>query len=168
MCFAAPVAPSPSPAVNAPTAVLRPARPIGRDHAPRRRARQRLLRRRRRDDAGLTATLVKPDKPNDAEAKLKLTAAADAAPGLRELRLVSPTGVSNPVQVWVEQYPLVVDKAPNTDPTKAQPIPLPAVITGNIDAPGDSDCYRFTARQGPGARLQRHRRPHRARRSTPT
>src|SRR5688572_17478664 len=54
------------------------------------------------EDSRLTATLAKSDKP-DAEIKLKFAADADAPPGLRELRLVSPTGVSNPVQVWVEQ-----------------------------------------------------------------
>lgn len=99
------------------------------------------------NESGLTATLTKSDKP-DAETKLTIAADADARPGVREIRLVSSTGVSNPVQVWVEQFPIVVDKAPNTDPMKAQPIPLPAVITGNIDAPGDSDCYRFTAAKG--------------------
>jgi hypothetical protein len=99
-------------------------------------------------NSGLTAAIVQPEKPNGVDLKLNLKADPDAKPGLREIRLVSPTGVSNPAQVWVEQYPLVVDKAPNTDPAKAQPIPLPAVISGNIDAPGDSDCYRFTAAKG--------------------
>src|SRR5690348_6284945 len=81
------------------------------------------------DDSGLTATLTKSDKPNDAEAKLMLKADRDARPGMREIRLVSPTGISNPVQVWIEQYPLIVDTPPNTDPAKPQPISLPAIIT---------------------------------------
>jgi hypothetical protein len=97
------------------------------------------------DDSGLKVTLA---KPTDAEAKLKVEAASDAPPGMRELRLVSPTGVSNPVQIWVEQYPLIADRAPNTDPTNPQPISLPAIVTGTIEAPGDSDCYRFTALKG--------------------
>src|SRR4051794_12001000 len=100
------------------------------------------------EDSGLTATLVKADKPNDAEAKLTLKADAEAKPGVREIRLVSTTGVSNPVQVWVEQYQLIVDTPPNTDPAKPQPISLPAIITGKIDAPGDIDNYRFTALKG--------------------
>ena len=92
--------------------------------------------------------MVKPDKPADAESKLTLKANGDAKPGVREIRLVSPTGVSNPVQVWVEQYPIVVDTPPNTDPAKAQAISLPAIIKGAINAPGDIDNYRFTALKG--------------------
>ena len=61
------------------------------------------------DPQGLEATLVKPEKPANDSAKLKLVAAPDAAPGEREIRLISPTGVSNPLRVVVEQYPLLAE-----------------------------------------------------------
>src|SRR5436190_18607447 len=65
------------------------------------------------EDSGLTARLAKSEKPDGSEARLTVIAAADAPPGMRELRLGSPTGVSNPVQVWVEQFPLVLEKEPH-------------------------------------------------------
>ena len=64
-----------------------------------------------RDPQGLDVSLAKPEKdakPNDGQARLKVVAAPDAAPGEREMRLISPTGVSNPLRVIVEQYPLLV------------------------------------------------------------
>lgn len=101
------------------------------------------------DGGALTAELVKPEgQPNDGQAKLKLTAAADAQPGVRELRLISPTGVSNPIQVWVDQYPVSADAEPNNVPDAAQRIALPAVLSGRIDAAGDSDLFRFGATKG--------------------
>jgi hypothetical protein len=67
---------------------------------------------------------------------------------VREIRLISPTGVSSAIPVWIEQYPLILDRAPNTNPSNPQPVSLPAIITGIIDGPGDADCYRFTALKG--------------------
>src|SRR5688500_1600180 len=50
-------------------------------------------------DSGLTATLGKSEKP-DEQATLTISAAADAAPGARELRLVSPARACAPAQAW--------------------------------------------------------------------
>src|SRR5687768_17619567 len=47
-----------------------------------------------REPQGLEALLVKADKPDNARATVKLIAAPDATPSEREIRLVSPTGVS--------------------------------------------------------------------------
>lgn len=103
------------------------------------------------DGSALTAEMVKPAEgqpPADNQAMLKLTASSEATPGARELRLVSPTGVSNPVQVWVDQYPVVADAEPNNVPDAAQRVTLPAVLTGRIEASGDADLYRFPATKG--------------------
>lgn len=97
---------------------------------------------------GLEATLVKPDKPEDGRAKLRLVAAPDAAPGEREIRLISPTGVSNPLRVAVEQYPLLAESEPNDKPGQAQSAVLPAVLAGQIQSAGDVDAFRFEARKG--------------------
>src|SRR5215208_2454320 len=104
-----------------------------------------------RDPQGLEVSLAKPEKdakPNDAQARLKVVAAPDAAPGEREVRLISPAGVSNPLRLIVEQYPLLSDSEPNNAPQQAQSAPLPAVLIGRIGSKGDADCYRFDARKG--------------------
>src|SRR5688572_23430842 len=62
-----------------------------------------------RDPQGLDVSIAKPEKdakPNPNQARLKVVAAPDAAPGEREVRLISPAGVSNPLRLVVEQYPL--------------------------------------------------------------
>ena len=101
-----------------------------------------------RDPQGLEATLLKADKPEDGRTRLKLAAAADAAPGEREIRLIMPTGVSNPLRVVVEQYPLLAESEPNNQPRQAQSAVLPAVLLGTIGSAGDVDCFRFDARKG--------------------
>ena len=97
---------------------------------------------------GLDVSLVKSDRPPGDRAKLKLVAAPDAAPGEREIRLISPTGVSNPLRVIVEQYPLLAEAEPNDAAQQAQSPVLPAVLVGKIGAAGDVDCFRFDARKG--------------------
>ena len=104
-----------------------------------------------RDAQGLEVSLARPDKdakPNPNQARLKVVAAPDAAPGEREVRLISPTGVSNPLRLIVEQYPLLSESEPNNTPQQAQSAPLPAVLLGKIGDRGDADCYRFEARKG--------------------
>jgi hypothetical protein len=101
-----------------------------------------------REPQGLDATLVKAEKPEDGRAKLRLVAAPDAMPGEREIRLISPTGVSNPLRVVVEQYPLLSESEPNNEPRRAQSAVLPAVLVGTISSAGDVDCFRFDARKG--------------------
>lgn len=97
---------------------------------------------------GLDVSILKPDKPDENQSRLRFVAAADAPPGEREVRLVSPTGVSNPLRVVVEQYPLLAESEPNDTPQQAQSAVLPAVMVGTIGRTGDVDCFRFDARKG--------------------
>src|SRR5688500_11758802 len=87
------------------------------------------------DPRGLEVVLIKAEPANDGQVKLKLTAAADAEPGEREVRLIAPTGVSNPLQVIVDQYPATADAEPN-DAKQPQPVRLPSVLTGTINGGG--------------------------------
>jgi hypothetical protein len=99
-------------------------------------------------------------------ATLRVTVAAEAEPGERELRLITPTGLTNPLKFYVGQLPEFSDppaKAANPDaerfrerfgrqPTalaaKVEPrITLPATINGQI-SPGEVDRFRFSARKG--------------------
>ena len=101
-----------------------------------------------REPQGLDVSLARPEKdakPGDGQARVKVVAAPDAAPGEREVRLISPTGVSNPLRVIVEQYPLLSDSEPNNTPAAAQSALLPAVLIGKIDGRGDAQLRSSAA-----------------------
>ena len=99
---------------------------------------------------------------------LKVTMAADAEPGQREIRLAAPVGLTNPLLFCVGQLPEFAKPAakavspeierlrasfggqPATTRTPAKSetaITLPAVVNGQI-MPGAVDRYRFQASRG--------------------
>ncbi|MBE7557613.1 hypothetical protein HS125_01150 [bacterium] len=88
----------------------------------------------------------------DETALLELTLDPRAEPGERELRLVTPLGLTNPMLFQVGTAPETLESEPN-DPRPWSPIPpppplsLPALINGQI-MPGDVDRFRFQARAG--------------------
>jgi len=97
---------------------------------------------------------------------LEVTAAPDAEPGERELRLMTPLGLSNPLVFCMGRLPEFREKEAKTSPADAETsITLPATINGRVVpgsvgqyrlmvrrlqqyAPGDADRYRFPARKG--------------------
>ncbi len=71
-----------------------------------------------------------------------------AAPGKRELRLLSATGLSNPLAFIVGSLPEVSETEPNDRAEQTtSPVKLPAVLNGQI-LPGDVDCFAFDGRKG--------------------
>ncbi len=79
---------------------------------------------------------------------VRVTVDPDAEPGLRELRLKTPAGFTNPVFVHVGLIPECSEKEPNEKAADAVPVEsLPAVLNGQI-MPGDVDRFRFRARKG--------------------
>jgi len=99
--------------------------------------------------------------PNPAIAEivtLRVTLPPDAEPGERELRLVTPSGLSNPLKFFVGQLPEITEKAfeivrgvgretPTGTAAKEMRITLPATVNGQI-LPGGVNRYRFSAREG--------------------
>jgi hypothetical protein len=79
---------------------------------------------------------------------LQLTVAADAAPGVREFRLVSSLGVSSIGQIVIAEHPVVQEKGDNNTLGKANPVPVPCVVAGRIEAREDVDYFKFRARAG--------------------
>jgi len=79
----------------------------------------------------------------------RVTLAAEALPGNRELRLLTTLGLSNPMVFQVGVLPEVMETEPNDTPGQvaATPVTLPIVINGRI-LPGDVDCFAFDARKG--------------------
>ncbi len=96
---------------------------------------------------------------------LRVTLATNAEPGEREIRLATPTGLSNPLRFWVGQLPEFTKRDTKSIPDEAtlrqrrfsneqkavapteMKITLPAVVNGQI-LPGGVDRYRFQARKG--------------------
>jgi hypothetical protein len=86
--------------------------------------------------------------PQVRSVKLRLTVAADAAPGVREFRLVSSLGVSSVGQLVVTEHPVVEEKGDNNTRDKANPISVPCVVSGRIEAAEDVDFFKFHADEG--------------------
>jgi hypothetical protein len=79
---------------------------------------------------------------------LEIRIAADAAPGVRELRLMTPAGLSNPLTFRVGKLP-ECRKNGTTGTTETEiRETLPVVLNGQILPGGGSDRYSFQARKG--------------------
>ncbi|MEZ6125257.1 MAG: hypothetical protein R3C49_19080 [Planctomycetaceae bacterium] len=101
---------------------------------------------------GVNAVLLPADKGRrvtSSSVPIQITADAEAEPGIRELRLVTPGGVSNVVRFVVGTLPEVTEQEPNNDDSISERITaIPAVINGSLLRAEDVDCFRFHAQQG--------------------
>ncbi len=91
-------------------------------------------------------------------AMIEVAVDSDALPGIRELRLLTARGLTNPVRFEVGQLPEVREPQP-ADPRAAdtEPFELPVVLNGQI-TPGDADRFCFRAEQGQKLVIQAHAR----------
>lgn len=129
---------------------------------------------------GVTAEVVPPEKPPEAKpneakpsvlkTKLKFTVAADAIPGIRDFRVITPQGASTVGQVVIARDPIETETATgggrggrrsrsggdsstsgatstaattNNTIDKAESIEIPATVCGTIESAEDVDCYKF-------------------------
>ncbi len=79
---------------------------------------------------------------------IRITIDKNAEPGLRDLRLQSPVGISNKLNFEVGQYPNVTETGVSTliiNPNFVEK--LPAVLCGQI-LPGETDYFSFRAEKG--------------------
>ncbi len=101
---------------------------------------------------GVTAQVLPPPKgrkPSPRQVSLKLTATKDAPPGMHELRVVTPGGVSNVLRFFVSTLPEAVESEPNDTPLQATELgSLPAAVSGMLNRGMDRDCFRFSAKAG--------------------
>jgi hypothetical protein len=107
--------------------------------------------------ARLQAFVRRPTTPAIAETvRVQVSLAASAAAGERELRLVTPNGLTNPVIFCVGQLPEVsrppAKTAGGRGPARPAPeapmeITLPTLVNGQIP-PGGVDRFRFQAARG--------------------
>ncbi len=82
--------------------------------------------------------------------KVKFTADANALAVPREVRLVTPVGVSSVGLVVVTNDPVVTetDEKKNNTPSGAQKLKLPVAISGRISVAEDVDWFEFEAQAG--------------------
>ncbi len=102
---------------------------------------------------GVTGEVVQPEKkegekppdkkPNVPRAKLRFTATADAVPGPRDFRLITPQGASTVGQLVVVRDPIANETGDNNTAAQAQTITLPATVCGAIEKVEDVDCFKF-------------------------
>ena len=86
---------------------------------------------------------------------IKITIEPDAAPGDRELRIVTSAGMTNPMVFQVGLLPEVRELEPNNQKAfadlpnlpKEKPLELPVQLNGQI-MPGDVDRFHFRAQKG--------------------
>jgi hypothetical protein len=104
---------------------------------------------------GVTATVdapkpMKPEapKPQVSALKVRFQVAADALPGVRDVRLATPQGASTLGQIVVVRGPIVRERANNDTLQTAQPIALPATVCGAIEKREDVDFYKFRVAAG--------------------
>ncbi|MEQ1828455.1 MAG: PPC domain-containing protein, partial [Pirellula sp.] len=69
----------------------------------------------------------------------------DAIPGIRDIRIATPRGVSTVGQIVLVSDPIAYEKKDNDTPAGAQEISLPITACGRIEKAEDVDYYRFHA-----------------------
>lgn len=79
---------------------------------------------------------------------LRVTIAADAEPGLREIRVITGRGPSVPIPFYVDRHPEIREVELNDSRAmEREPLVPPVVINGQI-GPGDVDRFRIRAEEG--------------------
>ncbi len=99
-------------------------------------------------DLGGISRIDPPPVKDNTRLAANVTALADAPLSIREVRVITPTGVSNPLLLNVGHLPEIAEKEPNNTLEQAQVIPLPAAISGVIGGAAQVDYYRFKATKG--------------------
>jgi hypothetical protein len=90
----------------------------------------------------------KKERPNIQNLKVRFTVAEDALPGVRDFRIVTPTGASTVGQLVIVRDPVVSEEAKNDTTEQAQAVTLPATICGAIEKAEDVDCFKFSVEAG--------------------
>lgn len=89
-------------------------------------------------------------KPNFPKLRVKFTVAADAVPGVRDFRVITPQGPSTVGQLVIARDSIVLEAADNDTPEKAQVVGTPATLCGKIEKVEDLDYFKFKVEAGTG------------------
>lgn len=92
---------------------------------------------------------VKPgEKPELTKMKVKFAADASALPGVRDVKIATPQGVSTVGQIVVVSDPVIVEASKNDDISQAQEVALPATLCGCLEKAEDLDFFKFKVEAG--------------------
>ena len=101
--------------------------------------------------AGEVVTLMELGKdgkePALTQVKLKFTVAPEAMPGVREFRIIGPTGPSTIGQLVITRDAVIVEDPQNDTQETAQDVAIPGTLCGCVEKAEDVDFYRFTIEQ---------------------
>jgi hypothetical protein len=86
--------------------------------------------------------------------KVNFKVAADAIPGVRDVRVVTPAGVSTVGQLVIVADQVVCEVAENNTPATATEFQIPATLCGRIEKNEDLDYFRFHAPAGTTVHFQ--------------
>jgi len=102
---------------------------------------------------GVSAEVVplEAEKPEDREkndvaaskTRLRITCAADAVPGIRDFRVITPHGASTVGQLVVVREGVIAEQPDNDTAEKAQAVTLPATLCGALEKGEDVDVWRI-------------------------
>ncbi len=90
--------------------------------------------------------MQKPEKVGDSEVQIELTLPVDVAEGTLAVEVVTPAGTAK--HSLLVARGVLAEKEPNNGYREAQPLTLPALVDGAIDAPLDVDVFRFDGKAG--------------------
>lgn len=96
--------------------------------------------------AGIFSTGGAPS--DDKRLVTQFTLPAEATLGSHEVRVITPTGVSNPLTIRLGDQREIIVAGDHNSIEHALPLELPAGISGAIRDMAHSDYFRFKARQG--------------------
>jgi hypothetical protein len=88
------------------------------------------------------------EKDRSKSLRARITAAADAPLGVREVRALGPNGISQPLNITVGAVPEIAEVEPNNTPEQAQAIAVPSAVAGVIQGSTELDNFKFTAKKG--------------------
>lgn len=103
---------------------------------------------------GVTGEIVPPAEGSEPPKtplqalQVRFVVAENALPGVRDVRLATPQGVSTVAQLVIGHDPVVPETADNNRLDVATPFTIPATLCGSLEKAEDVDFYRFSARSG--------------------
>jgi len=93
------------------------------------------------------------ENKDPARAVFRVTVAKEFAGGIGAVRVITPSGVSEPVLLLVDELPTTADNGQNRGRDTAQQVELPAAIDGQCE-PTEADYYRFAGKSGQRVSLE--------------
>ena len=102
---------------------------------------------------GVTGEVLHPEKkegmkPELTKMKVKFNVDAAAMPGVRDVKIATPQGVSTVGQLVIVRDPVISEAAKNDELSQAQEIALPATVCGLIEKAEDVDFFKFKVEAG--------------------